>query len=47
MEQYMSSALPLLAVAGVPLAFALGLTMYRSSRHKENELRSGADIKEE
>lgn len=43
MEQYMSWALPLLAVAGVPLTFALGLTMYRSSRHKENELRTRLD----
>jgi len=43
MEQYMSWALPLLAVAGIPLAFAFGLAMYRGCRHKETELRTGLD----
>ncbi|WP_207568126.1 hypothetical protein, partial [Mycobacteroides abscessus] len=35
MQEYMSLALPLMAVAGLGVAFALGLTIYRNGRHKE------------
>ncbi|AIZ01343.1 UNVERIFIED_ORG: hypothetical protein MaF1725_ph0119 [Mycobacterium phage ADLER F1725] len=35
MQQYMSLAMPLMAVAGLGVAFALGLTMYRNGRQKE------------
>ncbi|EPQ20971.1 hypothetical protein J108_23445 [Mycobacteroides abscessus subsp. bolletii CRM-0020] len=37
MQQYMSLAMPLMAVAGLGVAFALGLTMYRNGRQKEKE----------
>ncbi|WP_272936717.1 hypothetical protein [Mycobacteroides chelonae] len=35
MQEYMSLAMPLMAVAGLGVAFALGLTMYLNGRHKE------------
>ncbi|WP_100514340.1 hypothetical protein [Mycobacteroides abscessus] len=37
MQQYMRLAMPLMAVAGLGVAFALGLTMYRNGRHKEKK----------
>ncbi|CPU39869.1 Uncharacterised protein [Mycobacteroides abscessus] len=40
MQEYMSLAMPLMAVAGLGVAFALGLTMYRNGRRKEKENRS-------
>lgn len=39
MQEYMSLAMPLMAVAGLGVAFALGLTMYRNGRRKEKENR--------
>ncbi len=38
-EEYMSLAMLLMAVAGLGVAFALGLTMYRNGRRKEKENR--------
>lgn len=35
MQEYISLAMPLLAVGGLGVAFALGMTMYRNGRHKE------------
>lgn len=40
MQEYVSLAMPLLAVLGLGVTTALGLTMYRNSRHKENENRT-------
>lgn len=39
MQEYMSLAMPLIAVAGLGVVFALGLTIYRNGRHKEKENR--------
>jgi len=38
-QEYISSAMPLLAVAGLVIVIALSLTMYRNGRHKEKENR--------
>ncbi|SII83585.1 Uncharacterised protein [Mycobacteroides abscessus subsp. abscessus] len=39
MQEYMRLAMPLMPVAGLGVALALGLTMYRYGRYKEKENR--------